>query len=253
VSVTQLPVPAGNITGPDSVCQGSTGKIYTVPSIYGATGYTWALPTGATAGGGSNSDSITVNFNNTVVSGDITVYGNNICGNGIGSPNFFVTVNQIPTTPAVTNVGDTLKSNLPTGNQWYFEGMPISGANGQTFVATQDGYYWDIVTVDGCSSDTSNHKLIIVTGIDSHSSASIKIYPVPNDGQFDISINTASEETFSISVYNTLGVKIYEETNVTVNRSLQKVIDLRPIPDGVYTLIFKNSQNQVVKKIVVYK
>jgi small neutral amino acid transporter SnatA (MarC family) len=252
VSVTQLPVPAGNITGPDTVCQGSTGKIYTVPSIYGATGYTWALPTGATAGGGSNSDSITVNFNNTAVSGDITVYGSNSCGRGIVSPNFPETVNPIPTTPTVTNVGDTLKSNIPTGNQWYFEGTFISGATGQTYDATQDGYYWDVLTIDGCPSDTSNHKLIIVTGIDSHYSASINVYPVPNDGRFNVSIIDGFNESFSISVYNTLGVKIYEEINLKVIGSLQ-VIDLRPLPNGVYTLIFENSQNKVVKKIVVNK
>ena len=41
--------------------------------------------------------------------------------------------------------------------------------------------------------------------------------------------------------------------NIEVHGSLQKVIDLRPVPNGVYTVIFENSQNQVVKKIVVNK
>jgi hypothetical protein len=40
---------------------------------------------------------------------------------------------------------------------------------------------------------------------------------------------------------------------VDVNGSLQKVIDLRPVPNGVYTIIFENSLNQVVKKIIVNK
>jgi hypothetical protein len=95
--------------------------------------------------------------------------------------------------------------------------------------------------------------LILTTGINSHSSASINLYPVPNDGRFNASITTTSEETFSIKIFNNLGVKIYEETKVNVNGSLVKVIDLRPIPNGVYTVIFENSQNQVVRKIVVNK
>ncbi|MCX6247799.1 MAG: T9SS type A sorting domain-containing protein, partial [Bacteroidetes bacterium] len=66
-------------------------------------------------------------------------------------------------------------------------------------------------------------------------------------------ITTASTESFSIMVYNNLGVKIYEETRVEVNGSLQKVIDLRPVSNGVYTVIFENGLNQVVKKIVVNK
>ena len=90
-------------------------------------------------------------------------------------------------------------------------------------------------------------------GIDLHSSLEINIYPIPNDGQFNVSITTASAETFSISIYNTIGVNIYQETNIKETSSLQKVIDLRPLPSGVYTVIFKNSQNQVVKKIIVNK
>ncbi len=253
VTVTQLPAAAGNITGPDSVCQGSSGKVYKVPSIYGATGYTWTLPIGATSGSGSNSDSIIVDYSNSAVSGNMTVYGSNSCGNGIVSPDFYVTVNPIPQTPVVTNNGDTLHSSIPTGNQWYFEGTLITGATGQTYVATLDGYYWDVVTVDGCSSDTSNHKLIIVIGIDSHSSTSINVYPIPNDGRFNVSMTNNSEKTFSISVYNTLGVKIYEEINVNVNGSFQKVIDLRQVPNGIYTVVFKNNLNQILKKIVVSK
>ncbi len=253
VTVNPLPANAGTITGPAALCQGATGVVYTVPAITNATGYMWTVPTGATIMSGANTNTITVDFGATATSGNITVMGTNSCGNGVVSPNFAVTVNPIPPTPVVTNTGTTLQSTAASGNQWYFEGTLITGATGQTYVATQDGYYWDIVTLNGCSSDSSNHKLILTTGIDPHSSAAINIYPVPNNGQFNVSINTASDQSFSISVYNSIGVRIYEEPKVDVNGSLQKVIDLRPVPEGVYTVIFTNSQNQVVKKIVVSK
>jgi hypothetical protein len=253
VTVTSLPSAAGNIQGPDSVCQGSFGKVYFVPPIYGATGYTWSLPIGATTGNGSNFDSITVDFNNIAVSGNITVYGSNSCGNGIISPNFGVVVDPIPPTPIVTNTGDTLRTNALTGNQWYYEGTLIQGATIQKYVATQDGYYWDIVTINGCSSDASNHKLILVTDINSLLSDAINVYPVPNDGHFNVSINTTSEKLFDFIVYNEFGLKIYEETNVEIIGSFQKTIDLRPVSNGVYTMIVEDSQNEVVKKIVVNK
>jgi len=253
VTVNPLPVPAGTIIGPASVCIGATGVVYTVPAITNATGYTWTVPTGVNITGGANTNSITVDFTSSAVSGNITVAGTDSCGSGTVSPNFAVTVNSIPPTPFVTNTGTTLHSSAATGNQWYFEGTLLMGATGQTYVATQDGYYWTMVTLNGCSSDTSNHKLILTTGIDQHSSPVINLYPVPNEGMFTVSITTASEESFAIRVYNSLGVKIYEEPKVDVNGSLTKVIDLRPVPNGVYTVIFENSQNQVVKKIVVNK
>jgi hypothetical protein len=255
VTVNPLPAAAGNINGPASVCQGTSGEVYSVSPITNATGYLWTVPSGAMIISGANTNSITVDFSTVAVSGNITVLGTNSCGNGTVSPNFAVTVHPIPAAPVVTNTGYILYSSAPTGNQWYFEGTLIVGATAQTYDATLTGtgYYWSVVTLNGCSSDTSNHKLVIITGVDSHSSSAINIYPVPNDGRFNVFITTASSESFSISIYNSLGVKIYEETKVEVSGSLQKVIDLRPVPNGVYTVIFENSQNQVVKKIIVNK
>ena len=96
----------------------------------------------------------------------------------------------------ITNTGPTLQSNEPAGNQWYWNGNPITGATGQTYVVTNFGTYWDVVTLLGCVSDTSNHFVIARTGIDPHSSAAISIYPVPNEGQFNVSITTASGREF---------------------------------------------------------
>ena len=252
VTVSPLPDPAGTITGPNNICEGTQGVVYSVGAITNATSYTWTVPTGVDIVSGNNTRSITVNFTPAATSGNITVAGTNSCGNGTVS-NLFVTVNPIPSTPTVTNTGATLHSSAPAGNQWYFEGTIIVGATSQDYTATQSGHYWDIVNLNGCSSDTSNHKMIVITGLDSHAPVSINIYPVPNDGRFNVSFITPTEEIFSISVYNDLGVKIYEETKVDVNGTLRKVIDLRPVPDGVYTVIFEDSQNYVVKKVVVNK
>jgi hypothetical protein len=253
VTVNALPAAAGTITGPASVCQGATGVVYTVSQITGATGYIWSVPDAVVITSGANTSSITVNFSPASPSGNITVRGSNTCGNGVVSPNFAVTVNPIPATPVVTNTGTTLYSSASTGNQWYFEGTLIAGATSQTYVATQEGFYWSVVTLNGCSSAESNHLQIFTIGVDPHSSSAINVYPVPNDGRFNVTFTTASNESFSIRVYNSIGVKIYEETNVEVNGSLEKVIDLRPVQNGVYNVIFENSRGQVVKKVVVNK
>ncbi len=96
VVINPLPVAAGTITGTATVCQGQTGVTYTVPAITNATGYTWALPTGATITSGANTNTITVSFNTSAVSGNITVYGTNSCGNGTVSVNYALTVNPLP-------------------------------------------------------------------------------------------------------------------------------------------------------------
>ncbi|MCX6243595.1 MAG: T9SS type A sorting domain-containing protein [Bacteroidetes bacterium] len=260
VTVTTLPDPAGTITGPALVCQGDMGKVYTVPAITGATGYVWSFPAGAAIVGGNNTNSVTVDFAPTASSGIIVVAGTNSCGSGTVSPNFNLTVNPLPPTPVVTNTGYIVSSSAATGNQWYYSttiggtGAPISGATGQTYDATLTGtgYYWVVVTVNGCSA-VSNRILVITTGIETLSSSVINLFPVPNDGRFTVTFSGTSTEIFTISIFNNLGVKIFEELNLEMNGMTNKVIDLRPVPNGVYTVIFHNSQKQVVKKIVVNK
>jgi len=96
VTVSPLPDPAGNISGPSEVCAGQTNVIYSVLPITNATGYNWTLPSGATIVSGANTNSITVNFSLSAVSGTITVAGTNACGSGAPSPPYTVTVSTSP-------------------------------------------------------------------------------------------------------------------------------------------------------------
>lgn len=257
VTVTPAVAAAGEIVGPASVCQGSTGVMYSVAAIANATSYTWTVPSGATITGGGTTNSITVDFSASASSGTVSVYGSNSCGNGTPAT-MAVTLNPVPATPVITAVGPDLSSNAASGNQWYFSndnitGTAVPGATGQNFSATQTGWYWDEVTLNGCESGESNHLFVLLLGIGNNSAAGVSIYPVPNDGLFKVSITSPAPDNYSISVMNNLGMKITEIKDVTVQGTAEKTIDLRPVPDGVYTVIVQNSLNRVVRKIIVNK
>ncbi|MDO9339861.1 MAG: hypothetical protein Q7T72_04960, partial [Bacteroidales bacterium] len=98
IAVNPLPVAAGSVSGLTPVCQGQTGVSYSVPAIANAdvNGYVWSLPPGATITAGANTRSITVDFSSTALSGSISVYGNNACGNGTVSVNYAIIVNPLP-------------------------------------------------------------------------------------------------------------------------------------------------------------
>ncbi|NVN93867.1 MAG: T9SS type A sorting domain-containing protein [Bacteroidetes bacterium] len=93
VNVNFSPVNAGAISGISTVCQGQTAVSYTVPTIANATSYIWTLPNGAT--GTSTTNIITVNFGVNAVSGNITVKGHSICGDGAPAT-IAITVNPLP-------------------------------------------------------------------------------------------------------------------------------------------------------------
>ena len=130
-----IPVTAGTITGLTSLCQGTSAVAYTVPPVTNATTYIWVLPTGATVASGSGTNSITVNYSTSAVSGNITVSGSNACGDGTSS-SLAVTVNPLPV-PVITG--------------------PASVCEGTTGVAYQTlagmtGYVW---TISGGGTITS--------------------------------------------------------------------------------------------------
>ncbi len=91
ITINQLPEAAGTIIGTTTICKGESNLVYTVPLISNATNYIWTLPSGAI--GSSNTNSITVNYGESAVSGNITVKGNNSCGDG-NSTSLYINVNQ---------------------------------------------------------------------------------------------------------------------------------------------------------------
>ncbi len=93
-----LPSAAGTISGSATPCQGSTGNVYTVPTITGATYYVWDVPTGATITAGEYTNSITVSFATDQAAGNVSVYGANMCGDGTGSTKA-LTFSAVPARP----------------------------------------------------------------------------------------------------------------------------------------------------------
>jgi hypothetical protein len=46
---------------------------------------------------------------------------------------------------------------------------------------------------------------------------------------------------------------ITEINGIEVNGTIEKVIDLKPVADGIYTVVIRSSNARIVKKILVNK
>ncbi len=127
LSVQPTPQAAGAITGVTTICTPATGITYSVPAITGATGYSWSLPAGATITSGNNTNTITVNFVLSAVSGTVAVFGHStLCGNGQ------------PSSLALT----VIPSPQPAGS--------ITGSN--TICAPASGVNYTIPAITGANS-----------------------------------------------------------------------------------------------------
>src|SRR6185436_4009026 len=104
-------------------------------------------------------------------SGDYTVVEtSNGCSSSASAP-ATITVNPLPSTPTITPQGPTtfcddnsvtLTSSSATGNQWFVDGNPISGATDQNYVAIGSGNYTVVVTANGCESAPSAPATVTV-------------------------------------------------------------------------------------------
>ncbi len=253
VLVNPKPATAGVILGTSPVCAGATEMMYTVAPIALADTYVWTLPAGATIVSGDNTRTIRVSFSNTASSGVIKVSGSNNCGLGASSPNFTLVVNPIPVSPVITQHADTLISSANTGNQWYLNGAIIAGATGKKHVAVYTGSYTDVVTLSGCSSSVSNVIVVHPVGIEvEKADRTIEIFPNPNNGEFNLNIETLKNEVYDINIYNSLGTSIWKQENVSTNGTFTTHVVL-DAPSGVYMVALRNKANSIVKKVIIKK
>ncbi|MCX6271845.1 MAG: cohesin domain-containing protein [Bacteroidetes bacterium] len=144
ISINPYPDAAGTISGNTPICQGTNVVNYSITGIPNATTYIWTLPSGAT--GSSLTTTIPVTFPPGSVSGNITVRGHNICGDGATST-LPIVVNPLPATPGaisgITTVcqgaqGVPYSISAIADADTYIWTMPNTG-NGWTLASTTGG------------------------------------------------------------------------------------------------------------------
>jgi len=115
VTVNPLPGDAGTIatSGGAEVCQVSTGLSYSIPPVANATQYVWSY-TGSGATLQPNGPAVTIDFDGTATSGQLSVLPSNGCGTGAASALLTIMVKVKPTVGFnPCNILSTVKNGRP--------------------------------------------------------------------------------------------------------------------------------------------
>ena len=150
--VNRLPLQPAAILGDNNVCRGSMAQIM-VDKVEYADTYDWTLPQGFTIVSGTDTEQIMVEVGDDAVSGDITVFARNACGEGlpitraikvVGPVNNTGKFKEIPT--HICERGELFPLSLEA---------PVDGATAYEWILPQ-GY-----SLDGNSNETTSIDVLV--------------------------------------------------------------------------------------------
>jgi hypothetical protein len=263
-----LPDAAGTITGTVSVCKGTNNVIYAVSTITGATSYVWTLPTGAT--GTSTTNSISVSFGSTAISGSIKVKGHNNVGDGAES-SLTITLNDIPAAPEITGIPTvtvgsiTLLGSPVEGGTWISSDPTRATVDPNSGIVTgiaagTSTITYSVTNFNGC---TNFSKILVTvttaTGIENladNSGLTLKNHPNPFSGNTTINYVLPSYGHVTLAILNLAGQMVKIIVNVMQTEGNYNInIDTRDLQSGVYivTLSLKGNGNESIKTIRLIK
>ncbi|MEN8828408.1 MAG: S8 family serine peptidase [Flavobacteriales bacterium] len=158
------------------------------------------------------------------------------------------------------NSMDTLRVDVFNGTTWYLDQFKIGGNQGNQwkkglvdltafsgdiirlrFSGTTGGNWDTDIAIDDIN--ISDHTTIQEDELNS----AVSIYPNPNNGEFDLTIDNAKINDVNVTIFDVYGRMVYSNTLTNkINR-----IQLDNIASGVYSVRITSKDQTVTKKIII--
>ena len=264
-TVKSVPGTAASITGLSfNVCNAGTQN-YSIAAIAGATGYTWSVPAGVTFLSGQGTVAISVSYPANFVSGNISVYASNACGNGVAKT---LACYAKPATPGtITGLASVCSNQTAVA----YSITPINGATSYTWtvptgatVAT--GQTTNAITVNfgstagnvsvyatnACgNSNTKSLAVAITCRAEEVSENEIELFPNPTTENINVVFSNEKDENARMKIYNSVGqLMMYEEVIINAGQN-EKSFDVSSFAKGGYILLIESSETIVSKTFIV--
>lgn len=227
---------AANVTLNGTVAEGGNGSpgyqwqmkngTATFADIAGATSQTYT----------SGAVNQTTSFRRVVVSGCSSDTSNVVT----------VTVVPLPPVPTVAANGNVLTSSAPAGNQWYFNGVAVTGATGPSFIATASGLYTVTVTGNGCASQSAPFTFTITAVSNPTLAGAVTLWPNPVQDKLFIQSSTAAP--LALQVWDISGKRLLFQTLFVTRYTLA----FRRYSKGAYLVqLFNSRSGERMQRIVM--
>jgi PKD repeat protein len=274
IHVLTTPGASATPSGTTALCQNAANTTYTTTGATYATQYIWSIvpaEAGTISGNGLTAlVNWADNYNGTA---QISVYGTNICGQGMTSQALSIEIMPLP-----------LAAGEISGNHEVCQGFTdifmveaIGQCNSYNWMLTpaqagtlqvndnevtitwSDTFAGNAVLkvcgVNACGEGpvSSNFDILVenCTGINNFSTENaIAVFPNPNAGKFLLELDLHDQVV--VSLVNALGEVVYTSGSIKVNGKTSQSIEIN-LTEGVYFLKVEGVHTQYVEKVLITK
>ncbi|MBP6825940.1 MAG: PQQ-dependent sugar dehydrogenase [Saprospiraceae bacterium] len=234
--------PAPVITAPANVlCEGGS---MVLSSSEAPAGYTYQWYNGADLVAGANSQTLEIQNGG--------LYRVKISGSPCSAMSeVFKVENGIAAPPGIEVSDDTLRAitALPLAFQWYLNGQPIPGANANTYIAPESGFYSvEVSDTLGCKAITEQLYVDISSVRLPGSVMGFSLAPNPTSGLILLTMELEKTENIVLSLSDAQQRQIFMQTQQS--RLVSLPIDLHVLPAGTYFLTVQLESGRFVRKVV---
>lgn len=142
----------------------------------------------------------------------------------------------------------TLTSSAGDGNQWFKDGLLVSGATNKTLTLTSEGVYKVQSTIDDCVSEFSDAITIVVTGDQIDPASSIALYPNPASEELIISLGGFdSNQPVEVKLMDIFGRKLQSDEALG---GAEVKMNIRLLSQGQYIILMQQGRTRIAKSFI---
>jgi subtilisin-like proprotein convertase family protein len=166
--------------------------------------------------------------------------------NGGNADNYINTIfDNDASTPIVSGSAPFTGSFIPEGD--------LSLFNGESSLGDWTLFVVDDESGDGGSIETFTLELCVLQSLsvtDNQLNDSLKLYPNPNNGTFNIVLSTGVSDKISLTMFDINGRLIYEK-HMQSSGVLNHKLSLENLQSGLYLLKIKNGNAETIRKVII--
>ena len=155
--------------------------------------------------------------------------------------------------PVVSQNGSFLNSSFLTGNQWYLNGTPISGATNPAYKPLVSGNYQVGLNLSsGCQVRSDNFVYVLASeSTGANRDIGLVIYPVPASSLLNIIFASKTNANLTLSFINSAGQIAYSNQQTVNQGNFSTSVDVTSLVPGVYILKLLLGDKAYNNKVII--